>query len=166
MTIDPELNVKYAAMAAKGGNLRGLSLLLHEKPIRKLIRNTGSKSILDYGSGAGDAYTVKSLHKLWGVDKPVLYDPAFPSHSEKPEGQFDGVICNDVMEHVPEYLVEAVIDELFAYATRFVFASVCCRPAAKKFADGQNLHVTVKPFAWWQEKFKRKGPLLLLVESP
>ena len=143
-------------------------MVQYEKPIRKLIARTESKTILDYGCGMGHAYTQQGLHKRWGVALPTLYDPAYEPYSIKPAGTFDGVICSDVLEHVPEKLVDAVIAELFDYADKFVWASVCCRPAKKLFPNGKNLHVTIQPFAWWQAKVTKasKGRLHLLVETP
>jgi hypothetical protein len=46
-----------------------------------------------------------------------------------------------------------------------VWASVCCRPAKKHFPDGVNMHVTVMPLDWWQERVndanrKRRIPFL------
>lgn len=166
-TVDAAINAQYAAMAAGGMNLRGMSVLTHAKTIGKLIRNHAAHTLLDYGSGAGDAYNKGELHKRWGI-LPVLYDPAFPELSQKPSGRFDGVICNDVLEHVPEPLVDAVIADLFVYAGKFVFASVCCRPAKKHFPDGRNLHITVQPYRWWARRFKAaapKGIQWLLLES-
>lgn len=171
-TTDPELVARYAEMAAGGANLRGMSTLVHEEAIGELIRKTGARTILDYGCGAGDQYRVARLHERWGVGLPWLYDPAFPELAAKPAPElfrFDGVICNDVLEHVDELHVGALIAELFDYAERFVFASVCCREAKKIWPDGTNLHVCVRPMLWWRKRFekaRRKGVRLVLVESP
>lgn len=152
-TTDPILDAEYRRLAALGANFHGLSLLNHAKEIAQLIRSTKSSTILDYGCGRGDAYGGDyQLHRRWRVEMPTLYDPAFASHDRKPSGTFDGVICSDVLEHVPEELVDAVLLELFGYAERFVWMSVCCRPAKKHFENGQNMHVTVKPYDWWIRK--------------
>lgn len=155
-TIDPALIAEYRRMATEGTNFRGLSVIQHARTIGKLIRKTGAKSLLDYGSGWGDAYQPPGVQKEWGVAAPVCYDPSIPGREVKPAQTFDGVICSDVLEHIPERHVPAVVAELFEFADKFVFASVCCRPAKKFFADQKtNLHVTVRPFAWWRAQMER-----------
>lgn len=158
-TVDEKLVRKYRAMAAIGGNFRGLSVLAYVDQIAELIRQTGSQHILDYGAGRGDAYEEPfDLRAKWGV-QVTLYDPAFPTHEIKPVGNFHGVICSDVLEHIPVGNVEAVLEDLFDYAERFLWMSVCCRPAKKKFDDGKNMHVTVRPLKWWNamvEKVDKK----------
>lgn len=150
-TVDPKLLAQYRELAATGMNLLGLSLLKHKHVIHDLIRQTGSRTLLDYGSGAGRAYKAKfGLLEYWGVERPVLYDPAFPHIAEKPVGTFDGVLCSDVLEHVDLEHVHAVLFELFEYADKFVFVSTCSRKAKKNFPSGRNLHCTVMPFEWWE----------------
>lgn len=151
-----DLRPLYRAMAESGENFKGLSILQHRQDVAILIGQHKVKSILDFGCGRGDAYFVPNeIHKTWGVDRPTLYDPAFQSHDTMPmQGhRFDAVICSDVLEHIPEDQVDALIATLFGYAHKVVWGSVCCRPAKKTFPDGSNLHVTVKPMTWWKERF-------------
>lgn len=166
-----EILRQYRAMAATGLHFRGLTVMQHEEAIRLLVQRHKARTILDYGAGAGEAWDKPfQLHKRLGVERPTLYDPAF-KHNTLPACQFHGVICSDVLEHVPEAAVPGLISRLFGYAERFVFASVCCRPAGKTFPDGTNLHVTVRPYGWWAEKFEelspsRKGVEWVLTETP
>lgn len=172
---EPEqLTFMYRHMAAQGSNFLGLSIVVHKQIIEDLIRSIHAKTILDYGSGRGDAYYPPfDLHRIWGVEQPTLYDPAFPAIDQlPPEGvKFDLVICNDVLEHVSKKSVAELIDHLFLYAKRAVWASVCCRPAKKFFPDGTNLHITVKPLAWWLNHFEQAserypGVKYYLIETP
>jgi hypothetical protein len=145
---------EYRRLAADGGNFHGLSILNHSRIIGKLAYRTGAQTFLDYGCGRGDAWRPPySMHEKIGIAMPTLYDPSFPTHDKKPSGMFGGVLCSDVLEHVPEDDVTPMIEELFGYARCFVWGSVCCRPAKKKFDDGTNMHVTIKPIEWWREKF-------------
>jgi hypothetical protein len=149
---------EYKRLAATGLWFRGTALKQHSADIKALIDKTESTTLLDWGCGAGMAYKSPSkIHKKWGVPKPTLYDPSFPEHDKRPEGTFHGVLCTDVLEHLPEGEVDALIKDLFDHAERFVFASVCCRPAGKVFSDGTNMHVTVKPYDWWYERFNHYG---------
>lgn len=151
-----ELIERYRQMAANGGNFYGLAILQHAGEIGLLLQRHDARTVLDYGSGRGDAYAEPySLHeRAWHIPKPTLYDPAFPDIDEMPERRFDAVICSDVLEHVPEDEVDGVICDLLNHARKMVWASVCCRLAKKTFPDGGgNMHVTVKPMAWWRSRF-------------
>lgn len=154
-----QLTAMYRHMAAQGSNFLGLSILDHKQAIEQLIIAVQAKTVLDYGSGRGDAYYPPyDLHINWGIERPTLYDPAFPEIDELPPAgaKFDLVICNDVLEHVSETSAPQLIESLFLYAERAVWASVCCRPAKKFFPDGTtNLHVTVKPITWWCDLFEQ-----------
>lgn len=143
-------------MAETGDNFQGLSILQHREQIAWLVADRGSRTVLDYGSGRGNAYLPPhEVHKEWGVERPVLYDPAFAAHDVLPPAgtKFDLVLCSDVLEHVPEGQVPATIRDLFDYGEGLVWASVCCRPAKKSFPNGMNMHVTIKPVDWWAEQF-------------
>lgn len=157
-TVDWEVAAWYRRMSAGGTQFQGLSILKYAKQIRRLVRETESKRLLDYGCGLGHQWTEKRFHTYLDVPMPKLYDPGVNGLEKKPAGKFDGVLCSDVLEHVPERLVDNVIAELFAYADRFVWASVCCRPAKKTFSDGvTNLHLTIKPEEWWRASFAAHG---------
>jgi hypothetical protein len=83
---------------------------------------------------------------------PSLYDPAVTKYSELPDGEFDGVICTDVLEHIEEEDLDAVIKEIFSKANKFVYLGICNIPADSFLPDGRNSHVTLKSFNWWVDK--------------
>jgi hypothetical protein len=152
-----DLRPLYRSMAEQGENFHGLSIVQHKDGIKVLIQKHKAFSLLDYGCGRGDAYWIPhTLHRGWGVPRPYLYDPSFEGHDHPPlpGHQFDGVLCSDVLEHIPEDDVDEFVRTLFGYAKKFVWASVCCRAAKKTFPDGTNLHVTIKPPIWWAKKFR------------
>lgn len=169
---DESMIPRYRELAALGESLRGLTILRYADEIGDLVRRHRAQRLLDFGCGAGDAYRQPHVvHRSWGLRwfEVELYDPAFDEHAEKPHGIFDGVICCDVLEHVPRDAVDAFIVTLFSHARRFVWASVCCRPAKKAFPDGTNLHVTIEPADWWRDAFTRLAPEGVhwtLVETP
>ncbi len=163
----------YRQMAADGANFRGLSILQHRKQLAQLVRQYSARSLLDFGCGGGDAWrSPHKLHKDLGLRwfEVFLYDPAFPEHDERPSGLYDGVLCSDVLEHIPEDdgQLDETVRDLFGHARHFVWASVCCRPAKKKFPDGTNMHVTLRPLEWWTALFERHagGKPFYLVETP
>ena len=148
----------YREMAAGGKQFRGLSIISNAKEIGEFLRTVGAKDVLDFGSGAGDAY--RSPHKIhhtyFGLKRSdvTLYDPSFKGIDVLPKRTFEAVVCSDVLEHIPEVDVPEFIATLFEHARLGVWASVCCRGAKKTFPGTKvNLHATVKPLEWWQEKF-------------
>src|SRR5690348_1646525 len=97
----------------------GYSLKSYVDDIALLVERHNPKSLLDYGSGKGYQYLQKRMHERWGGLLPYCYDVGVRQLSEKPQGLFDGVICTDVMEHIAEEDVDAVLDDIFGYAESF-----------------------------------------------
>lgn len=150
-----DLTLLYRDMMEDGQNFGGLSVLTYARTLRALVSQTKAVTLLDYGSGRGHAYDPPwFLHERLRVPRPTLYDPAVVGIDTRPDKIFDGVICSDVLEHIPEHELQDAILYMLTHARLFVWASICCRPAKKCFADGvTNLHVTVRPFGWWQNLF-------------
>jgi len=140
----------------------GMSLMPQLARIKALIARTGANTMLDYGCGKGlqyeprpikdaDGTVHESVIDFWDVAAVHCYDPCYAPYSRLPEGRFDGVISTDVLEHCPEEDVPWIIEEIFGYADRFVYANVACYPAQKHLPNGENAHCTIKPAAWWEE---------------
>lgn len=146
---------QYRKMAATGEHFRGLSILQHVDQIGELVERHHSTRLLDYGCGAGDQYRAPhNVHDRWHVPRPALFDPAF-RHDKPPRSTYQGVICTDVLEHLPSDQVQALLRRLLMLAEDWVFASVCCRLARKTFPNSEkNLHLTVEPLAWWEAQLR------------
>jgi hypothetical protein len=138
----------------------GQSLPPQAPHIRRLLVETQTRTLLDYGCGKGQQYRpfrivdpkvgeFPDIKSYWGISDVHCYDPGYPPYSQVPSGTFDGVICTDVLEHCPEEDVPWIVAELFSYATKFVFANVACFPARKRLPSGGNAHCTVKSPRWW-----------------
>jgi len=143
----------------------GASLMRQVTRIKSLIDRTGARTLLDYGSGKGSYYrgqpvavkgagSFDSVLDYWNVDSVACYDPAYAPFSDLPKEQFDGVVCTDVMEHCPAEDVPWIVDEMFAYARRFVFVNVACYPAKKTLPNGENAHCTIEPPGWWEAVYR------------
>jgi hypothetical protein len=89
----------------------------------------------------------------WGNGLAVrLFDPGYAPLSAEPSGLLDGVISNDVLEHIPEEDIAWTLDQMFRRAKSFVYLVAACYPAQKMLSNGQNAHVTVMPSTWWQQE--------------
>ena len=167
---------------APGEAFSGGSLAPHLIQIRHLLKETGSRSVLDYGSGKASKYSARdikidgqtfpSLQAYWDAESIVCYDPAYEPFSRLPEGVFDSVVCTDVLEHIPESDVSWILEEQFRYAARVVFGNIACYAAAKRLPNGENAHCTIKPSDWWEAIIKEahaksgsKADYLFLVET-
>lgn len=145
----------------------GQSLPRQAAHIKRWIERTGAQTILDYGSGKGAQYGLRrtldpqtqvdhpDIRSYWGVKEIRCFDPGYSPFAELPGGTFDGVVCTDVLEHCPEEDIPWIVDELFAFARKFVFANVACFPARKTLPSGGNAHCTIKPQAWWARQIER-----------
>lgn len=143
----------------------GQSLPPHAGRIKGYIDKYGAKTLLDYGCGKGvqykptqvnvnDGRVFNSIPEFWGVTV-ALYDPAYTPYSELPAGKYEAVISTDVLEHCPEDDVDWIVEEIFGYATKFVYANVACYPASKRLPNGENAHTTIKPLEYWQAAFQK-----------
>ena len=138
----------------------GKSLPPQAGHVKRLIDATGSRTVLDYGSGKGQQYRPLPVQDeqgnahlgiaAWWEVEVRCYDPGYAPYSELPKEKFDGVVCTDVLEHCPEEDMPWIVGELFSYASKFVFANVACFPARKHLPNGQNAHCTVKSLKWWR----------------
>lgn len=164
MPTRPDLFMQYQLLHAQKKFL-GFQTPKYVDEIKQLIDLTNAKTLLDYGCGQGRQYTERRIHKEWGNILPRLYDPYYEPFSGVPGGQFDGVICTDVAEHIPEDDVDDFLKELNAYAKKFIFMSIDTKPAKKELPDGRNAHLTVREPEWWRAKQNRyiKGKLLKTV---
>jgi hypothetical protein len=138
----------------------GSSLWRHVAEIKTLIDETGARSLLDYGAGKGQQYAwrdvelpdgarVESLISYWGVSDVAKYDPGYEPFARLPRGIFDGVICTDVLEHCPAEDVPWIVEEIFAFAGRFVYANIASFQAIKTLPNGENAHCTIRSPDWW-----------------
>lgn len=136
----------------------GHSLVPLVQVIKQVVDRFGPRTLLDYGAGKGMLYgppiTIEdteypSVNAYWGVEDVTCYDPGYEPFNELPKGRFDGVICTDVLEHIPEEDLPWILEELFAYARVFVFGNIANYPARKHLPNGENAHCTIKPRSWW-----------------
>ena len=62
------------------------------------------------------------------------------------------ILCFDVMEHIPEEKVNAVLGSISVRMKIGGFLSLSLRHDQFGKVTGQTLHCTVKPKSWWMKK--------------
>lgn len=155
-----ELVELYQDMHASQKYFPGFSITAHVPAIVEIVeqfRQVGGPDprMLDFGCGKGMQYLKRRVHEAWGV-LPHCYDPGVSHLSEIPEGQFDIVLCIDVLEHVEEADVPSVLDQIHRTIASggTAFLAISTVTSRKKLPDGRSVHVTVKPGEWWEEQIK------------
>ena len=77
----------------------------------------------------------------------------------KAMGSWDYGFCCDVMEHVPPEYTMLCLDRIFS-CCRTTWLQVANEPDAFGSMIGQDLHLTVQPFAWWRDRVAGLGRLV------
>ena len=128
----------------------GTSAWLYFQQIAKEVLNLNPSSILDYGCGRSDL-----VAHFWkdGQRRIAKYDPAIPQFEQMPGGEFDLVICCDVMEHIPLADIDRVLAEIRAKGPRAIF-TISMKPARAHLPDGRNAHVTLLNSGEWTRWIK------------
>ena len=148
----------------------GYSLSKWVLKIKEIIEINKCNSLLDFGCGKGFLYKNRfkindqeylNLLDCWKLDDVYLYDPGVKEFSVYPVRKFDGLICTDVIEHIPESDIMQFIDNLFKLSNKFIFVVIATIPATKFFDDGNNIHLCLKTQEEWEKiflEFKTKYP--------
>ncbi len=112
-------------------------------------------SLVDYGAGRSDI--ALWLGKAVGAASVARFDPAVPGIDRIPEGQFDVVTSFDVLEHIPDNELDAVLAEMAGMA-RHALLVIDIAPAKAILSDGRNAHVTLHEESWWQARLSKFFP--------
>ena len=122
--------------------------------IGRVSRAHGISKILDYGGNDGAQYLNHRFHERAGFPLPYVYDPVFNHFSKMPRKPFEMVMAIDVLEHIPEPVVDTVLGRICFLATHVIFLTIASDPSDTILANGQNAHCTLKPLDWWVERIK------------
>ena len=120
----------------------GYDVVKYQKKIKDLVDRYRATTILDYGCGKGMQYKEplpyasednwQTFNEYLGVTV-YKYDPCVPEHSTLPPvgTKFDGVICTQVLNSIPDDDMPWVRDLLEGYATKFCFIGLNFQREAK-----------------------------------
>ena len=159
MTGNPELIAQYKHMHAT--SVYGDTSVKNLRFLRPEIRILRPGSILDYG--CGQSRLLDELDLGYPLDLQ-RYDPAIPAIAAKPERPAELLINVDVLEHIDEGDLDAVIGEM-ALLGRNAIVIVDTKAAAALLPDGRNAHVTIRPHAWWRERLSSHFPQLYPIST-
>ena len=128
------------------------------KSIKKIVEETSSDLLLilavEKHWGIFIKLKLMGLHMkilhYWNIEFVQLYDPGVEYFKKFPTEKTDGVICTDVIEHIPTPDIELFIDQLYSLSKKFIFVVIATVAASKYFDDGRNIHLTVKKEEEWQ----------------
>lgn len=137
----------------------GIASLSFAPIVADVIRQTGARSVSDYG--AGKKNLLVGLRNA-GIDllDYFPYDPAFKEYGEPQSA--DLVCCIDVLEHIEPELLENVLLDLARITLNLGFFSIHMGPAAKILSDGRNAHLIQEPSSWWLPRLSKYFDVLHL----
>lgn len=94
----------------------------------------------------------------------VKLDLTQPIDPQQLENTSQFGFCTDVLEHIPEEDIDAVIDNILTHSMHVFFQISCsedhfgAHPNIQGDKDEpEHLHVCVHPYQWWLEKFVKYG---------
>lgn len=149
-TIDPDLIEQYKIVHKQNYNFGTSGNRIVDR-CKQVLDGMKVTSIFDYGCGKstlGQALLSKPDDVL------IKYDPAIPEFSERYPGcKCDLVLCTDVLEHIREETVPAVIADIATISDKALFI-IATRKAIQILPTGENAHCTIKPAAWWLDQIK------------
>lgn len=145
--------------------------LLHQNPnygvaslsfapiVADFIRQTGVRSVSDYGAGKKNLLVGLTNAGMGFIDYHP-YDPAFEEYGQPKAA--DLVCCIDVLEHIEPDLLENVLIDLAQITVNFGLFSIHLGPAAKVLSDGRNAHLIQEPSSWWLPRLTKYFEILHL----
>jgi ubiquinone/menaquinone biosynthesis C-methylase UbiE len=131
----------------------------------------GKVTMVDFGFGKGTAmdFFISNGIDIQGVEisdyavqtqlskGKKVYHSSLDNMSMFKNNQFRIGFCNDVIEHVPENLIMPTLREMARVCSDYLLISVCPTPSHHLSLEGENLHLTVKPKEWWEDKSDNYG---------
>ena len=120
-----------------------------------MIRHFSPTQWIDYGCGPAFAY--HEGNQAWKLametgSKYRLYDPCHPPFDKFPTIEsVPGIMCIDVLEHIPETDTKATLDYLFGVCTEWMFLFISTKRGARGFINhDESTHCTLKTRDEWK----------------
>jgi hypothetical protein len=114
--------------------------------------------LLDYGCGSQLSLAQGLKGKVNHAFTYQAYDPCVPEYASPPVPA-ELVVCCDVLEHIEEDRIDAVLDHLEELTEAVGIFTVSTGPAKKVLPDGRNAHILQRPPEWWLPRFMARFDL-------
>jgi 2-polyprenyl-3-methyl-5-hydroxy-6-metoxy-1,4-benzoquinol methylase len=137
------------------------------------LRDQGIKFTKGLDVGCGTGQGIKEMrdagYDLWGADiadnRKIWegfgisdYCITAPAHRlPYNDNEFDLVLCSDVMEHIPEDLIEDSFKEMLRVGSKEFVFTICLQKENQPLMGFIHTHVTVKDYEWWLDKISKSG---------
>ncbi len=127
---------------------------------------------IDIGCGPGNGVQISQARgdKMFGIDfamplikvwnkKSISHVCACSDLLNMPfkDNTFDFVICNDVLEHIPEFDIDKSLQEIRRVGSDKFFLAISISEECYPVVGQIHAHITVKPKEGWKDKFKNNG---------
>jgi hypothetical protein len=164
----PELDKYLGIYGDQTGRFRTYGHTNHGAGAMPMIEAMRPTSILDIGCGWNEfahEWQARGLRAI-GVDFAC---PGADLIGDLVAGlpyaarEWDLLTAFDLLEHLRPEQVDVALAEMARISTRFVL-SICYTDSRNRW-DGETLHPTVRPQAWWMERLRAAGAVQLRVEG-
>jgi hypothetical protein len=130
--------------------------------IREIIREKKKNIILDFGGGQSNlVYMLADYYNVRGEK----YEPSIKEFSELNIKKADLILNTDVLEHIPEHMLNDVLEKIKNISTN-VYFSIHTGLATVILPNGENAHCTVHQPDWWKKKLKEYFDVVYELYSP
>jgi len=127
-----------------------------------LIDDIKVNNVLDYG--CGKSKLSDELAKKLNI-KNYKYDPSIEGLDNIPVNKVDLIINTDVLEHIPEDILDNVLEKIASLSSKVYFNIHNGIVAGFKFGE-ESPHCTVHPAKWWKSKLQKYFKIVTELESP
>jgi O-methyltransferase domain len=142
---------QYNELHKKNADYGASSITLF-KEVSLIIEFIKPKTILDYGCGKGAL--INKIAQKYPSITCHKYDPSINGIETITITEADLVINTDVLEHIPEELIDGVLEKISTLSQN-VFFNLHHGLANTILPNGENAHCTVKPPDWYHQKMNK-----------
>lgn len=112
-------------------------------------------SLVDFGCGQSNLASL--IGAKAGIAKIGRYDPAIPELAVMPTETVDLAVNVDVMEHIPDEEIDAVLASIAGISRHALFV-IDTGVAKVWLSDGRNAHVSQHDATWWLARLRTVFP--------
>jgi mitochondrial fission protein ELM1 len=135
--------------------------LVSDQQLPDLLKIAGTSEeqrVIEYCLGDPDGVVESNPNVLYGLPQLLVERRALTRHHTESEAEdFDGTICLQGLEHLPEADIGWVLERMFSHARHFVYVSVEDSPAPMRRRDETSIGSRSRGSSWWLPFFMKAG---------